>query len=104
MDTNNDTSEQSSESESSCKHLMYKTVGGYSEPDSGFKVCILPLQTPLEVRDKVQRFKLLPPKAPSAGIFILPLSFYGITELTQETLGIFDFISDWSRLPSLTRI
>ena len=54
MDTNNDTSEQSSESESSCKHLMYKTVGGYSEPDSGFKVCILPLQSPKEVRDKVQ--------------------------------------------------
>merc|ERR1719384_1506431 len=33
LNTNNST-----EPESSCKHLMYRTIGGYSEPDSGFKV------------------------------------------------------------------
>ena len=34
------------EMENSCRHLMYKTVGGYSQPDSGFKVCIQPSLPP----------------------------------------------------------
>ena len=44
MSNTNDSLEVSSaeESENSCKHLMYKTVGGYSAEDSGFKVCIPP--------------------------------------------------------------